>query len=61
MLLGVQDQTCAPAVGVWNPNHWTSSEVPNYLLALKQGPYGPPCHRVAWLQLSERKLENAVN
>lgn len=36
-------------------------EVPNYLLALKQGPYGPPCHRVAWLQLSERKLENAVN
>lgn len=36
-------------------------EVPNYLLALKQGPYGPPCHRVAWFQLSERKLENAVN
>ena len=54
MPLGIQDQTRAPAVGAWNPNHWTSREVPNYLLALKQGPYGPPCHHVAWFQLSER-------
>ena len=61
MPLGLQDQTRAPTVGAWNPNHWTSRGVPNYLLALKQGPYGPPCHHVAWFQPSERKLENAVN
>ena len=27
-----RDQTCAPAVEAWSPNHWTTTEVPRIWL-----------------------------